>query len=349
MGRSVFYGFQFPHHGRFAAFSALSREFEKTDVTVCRARFPNIPKWMPGRAHAYAYIQWFKLNEYLLRSAFDAGKLVHYFFPENSLYKAPSWKRNGRLVLSCHQPADQLDSLAKWPAGKFFFEGLKAADSVVLMASCELDAYRALAPSSSVICIPHGVDTDFFCPESGGGTAVKEAGFRILTVGNWLRDYSLWVETVRRVSARCKDVEFTVIANSGTLSEVRKNLNGLAPNVRLLHGVSDEVLRDEYKKADLIFLPLKNSWANNTLLEGLSCGCPMVVTDLPATREYAGDAACFVGKGDPDAAAEKILQLYASPEARAALGRKARERIERQYGWNRIAQQYINLYDQLLK
>lgn len=346
MNNAVFYGFQFPHHGQFSAFSALSREFEQQGVKVFRMPFPNIPGWMPGRVYGELYSRWFRLNEYRLKAEFNAGKLVHYFFPENSLYKAPLWKKGGQLVLSCHQPAERLEGMAKSKTGKYFFEGLKAADSVVLMASCELDAYRALAPSADVICIPHGVDTDFFCPDSSVKTATKNR-FRILTVGNWLRDYSLWAETVCGVSARLRDVEFVVIANSETLAEVRKNLIGTVANVSLLHGISDEALRCEYQKADLLFLPLTNSWANNALLEGMASGRPLVVTDLPATREYAGDDACFIEKGSSNAAIEMILQLCGDQNRRDELGRKARERMESQFTWRIIAKQYMDLYQRL--
>jgi glycosyltransferase involved in cell wall biosynthesis len=349
MKDAVFYGFQFPHHGRFSAFSALSREFEKTDVRVCRTPFPQTPAWWPKRVRGSVYSKWFKLNEYRLRPAFDAEKLVHYFFPETSLYKAPLWKGDGRLVLSCHQPVEMLEEMAKWKTWKYLSEGLKAADSVVLMASCEIDAYHSWVPNGEVVCIPHGVDTDFFCPAGAGVKAIKEGRFRILTVGSWLRDYSLWAETVRRVSEKCNEIEFTVIANVETLAEVRKSLNGSKVNVRLLHGISDESLRDEYQRADLIFIPLKNSWANNALLEGMSCGRPVVVTDLPATREYAGEAAWFIKKGCVEDAVEKISQLVTQPDLGAAMGGEARLRMSTRYRWGIIAQQYIDLYGRLLK
>ena len=85
---ALFYGFQFPHHGKFSAFSALSRGFEETDVKVCGMKFPQVPQWVPGRIHPSLSKKWFQLNEYRLKSSFSSGQLVHYFFPENSLFKA---------------------------------------------------------------------------------------------------------------------------------------------------------------------------------------------------------------------------------------------------------------------
>jgi glycosyltransferase involved in cell wall biosynthesis len=339
---ALFYGFQFPHHGRFSAFSALSAEMKKNGINVCDIHFPDIPLWVPGRIRGPAAQKWYEANECRLKKAFKSGETVHYFFPENSLFRAPEWKRNGALVLSCHQPAQQIIKANQCRGRKYFLEGLKSADAVVLMASCEIDAYRELSSGGNVFCIPHGVDTDFFSPVSA---APDPAGiFRILTVGNWLRDYPLWAQVVEQVAGQSSEVEFSVLANADQLAAATANLKSARGKVRILRGISDEQLREEYQRTDLIFLPLINAWANNALLEGMACGKPVVATDLPAIREYAGSAARFVEKGSVDAAVAEILRLIPAKKERGALGEQARQRMVSAFSWNTIAQQYLNLY-----
>lgn len=342
MGNAVFYGFQFPHHGNFSAFSALSREFERTGVRVCKTAFPNTDCLWPGRIRGPVNKKWFQLNEFRLKRAFSNGDLVHYFFPENSLFKAPEWKKKGSLVLSCHQPLEQMMARPKTRA-KYLFEGLKAADAVVLMASCELEKYQGLAPNSEVLCIPHGVETNFFCPAPS--LPEPNGTFRVLTVGNWLRDYDLWAKVVDRVVSERPDVEFSVLANPDRLKAATQGIKIGKNNVRVLQGVSDEQLRDEYRRADVVFLPLKNAWANNALLESMACGRPLLATDLPAIREYAGDAACFVPRGDADGAAHQIIRLRTNPDLRNELGRAARIRMESGFCWKHIAARHIDLYE----
>ena len=324
----------------------MSREFEKINVRVARVRYPQLPAWLPGRIRGCLAKQWFVANEYRLKQAFDKRQLVHYFFPENTLFEATKWKRGGSLLLSCHQPVEHLKASPYMQKRPFFYDGLKASDAIVLMASCEIEQYRELAPNSEVLCIPHGVDSDFFSPGTFPG---KEDGtFRILTVGNWLRDYDQWAAVVERVASEYPNVEFSVLANQDRLASAAENLKIGRDNIRLLSGISDEQLRDEYRRADVVFLPLKDAWANNALLESMSCGRPLLVTDLPATREYAGAAAMFMSKDDADAAAQRLLELRNQPETRAELGRKARIRIEAEYGWELIARQHLNLYAGLL-
>jgi len=348
MDNIVFYGFQFPHHGRFSAFSALSRGFEATDVRVCRMKYPQMPQWCPGRVRGSLSKKWFQLNEYRLKSVFSSNQLVHYFFPENSLFKAARWKKASPLVLSCHQPIEALRASSYMQINTAFYEGMKAADRVVLMASCEIDEYRELAPNSEVLCIPHGVDTDYFSPATSSDAGISDGLFNVLTVGNWLRDYEQWAEVAKKMTGECPEVEFTVIANPERLTSIREYLGGDMTNIRLLSGITDEELRNEYRRADVVFLPLMDAWANNALLESMSCGCPLLVTDLPAIREYAGEAACLVQKNDADAVVHKLLNLRDNPRVRDELGRFARVRMEREYRWEHIVHRHLDLYSDLM-
>jgi glycosyltransferase involved in cell wall biosynthesis len=339
---AVFYGFQFPHHGQFSAFSALSKAMKSKGFTVRRVF---LPSWLCLRGLRRLERPWFKVNEYRLKKDFDRKKLVHYFFPENSLFQAPKWKK-GPLVLSCHQPVETLMRARERGPLLSFLEGLKVADAVILMASCELDAYRELAPHAEVLCIPHGVDTDFFRPAE---LPRREDGkFRILTVGNWLRDYDVWARVVERIASQCPEAAFSVLANPDRLAAAMANLKRGRENVRVLQGISDEQLRYEYRQADVVFLPLQNAWANNALLEGMACGRPIVATDLPAIREYAGNAAVLVEKGSVEFAVQALLQLHDDPDGRAILAKTARTRAEDKLSWKRIAEQHKILYSRLL-
>jgi len=342
---AAFYGFQFPHHGKFSAFLALSKAMHHAGVIIRSVPYPSAPAFLPSRLQKKITHIAFKALEYRVRQDFRMDRTVHYFFPENSLFRAPRWKRKGALVLSCHQPVQQIRAIHGVHKNAPFLSGLRTADAVVLMASNEIEAYRELAPHSKILCIPHGVDTDFFTPAASPPS--DESTFRILTLGNWLRDYDLWAKVVDQVSARCPSVQFSLLANPDLIHKATKQLTTGARHVRILRNISDEQLREEYRRADVVFLPLQHAWANNALLESMSCGRPLVVTDLPATREYAGTAARYIAKGSAEAATEEILRLFHAPDERYALGQHARTVCATHFPWHRIAQETIALYRSL--
>lgn len=343
---AAFYGFQFPHHGKFSAFTALSSAFEKTDVRVYRSFYPSIPKWIPGRISGPMIENCLKLNEQKIKNEFYHNNLVHYFFPENSLFNAPKWKKSGPMVLTCHQPVEVLLRAKKNGRLQHFFEGLKVADAIILMASCELDAYREISQHSEVTFIPHGVDSEFFSPSLS--TNLKDNKFRVLTVGSWLRDYNLWANVVEKIVKIRPDIEFSVLGDTGQLKKAMETLKHGHENVRVLKSITDEQLRDEYRRADVFYLPLIDAWANNALLESMSCGCPVIVTDLPATNEYARNNVLYVEKGSIDASIEALLKLYYDRPLCRTLGQNARQMIVSKYEWPKIVHEHLHLYSKHL-
>lgn len=344
MTNAVFYGFQFPHHGRFSAFSAMSREMAARGV---RVRSLPLPGLLFRRGFRRLREPWFRMSERLVKPCFDQGGLVHYFFPENSLFRGPEWKNKGRLVLSCHQPVATLHVARNNGQLSSFISGLQAADAVVLMASVELEAYRELAPRARVCFLPHGVDTGFFAP--GEPPSAEDGVFRVLTLGNWLRDYELWAQVAEALLPGAPKVEFSLLANPGVLADAVSRLSCGGSRVRILQGISDRELREEYRRADLVFLPLLDAWANNALLECMACGRPVLVTDLPATREYCGDAVRYLPKGNLEAAVAGIRELMSAPAARTELGRRAREQMASGFSWARIARLHEDLYRSVSK
>src|SRR4029434_2099065 len=115
-------------------------------------------------------------------------------------------------------------------------------------------------------------------------------------------------------------------------------------------GLSDLELRAAYARAQLMFLPLKDSAANNAILESLAMGLPLVVTDLPATRFYAGaESARYVLNTDIDGCVTSLMSLADDATQRQRMGAAGRARAVAEFSWPRIADRYRGLYQSLLE
>mgnify|MGYP006293561003 CR=1 FL=1 len=338
MSNIIIYGFQFPHHGSNSAFIPFKKEMISRSIPVCEFAYPKLPKFRPKRIRDIFVKQWYRINELRIKSAFESGKTVHYFFPENSLYEGGSWRdcTNSRLILTCHQPASRIIN-----AREGLLKAMKVADKIVLMAPTEIQAYSEVLSHDRISFVPYGVDSNFFTPLSKINDE-KNKQRSILTIGNWMRDYKVWAETVDIIESVSDNITFTVIANSSTLNRVRSYNFKSRPNVRYLVNISDKQLLSEYRSADILFLPLKNALANTALLEGMACGCTIVITDLPATRAYGKDAVCYIEKCSSTAASNQILSLLSNIPFTRSLGAKARSVAEREYTWSKIAYMYVN-------
>jgi glycosyltransferase involved in cell wall biosynthesis len=83
--------------------------------------------------------------------------------------------------------------------------------------------------------------------------------------------------------------------------------------------------------------------------EAMSHGVPCVVTDVGDSAAVVGDSGVVVPPGDPAALAEGWLRLLGLPAAeRAALGARARERIEQRYSIAAVARRYAEVYERVV-
>lgn len=339
---AIFFGFSFRHHGPHTAFHGLKAELSK-DQLVIDATTP-WPAWTPHWLEWRLTWRWLRWSEWRLRPYYASHetRVIHYFFPENTMRKAHRWKGRHRLIATCHQPAENMRKRLAAGQDAAFFAGLRSCDHLVVQTRHDQEAYRGLFPGRPVHFVPLGVDTTFFNPALAAPVPWSEG--TILTVGNWLRDYATWARVVRTLTLQHPDVRFTVIANPDTQLLIRRELGPGNWPVEFRNGISDEALRQEYARARLMFLPLQSAMANDALLEAMSMEIPVITSDLAATRDYLDRAGVFVRDNDVDTFADGILRLWnRRPDARE-MGQAGRLRALQWYAWEKIADQYRTLY-----
>ncbi len=339
--KAVLFGFSFLHHGPHTAFHGLAKALSDQIVIDVTPPLPRqTPHWIMWRFNW----RWLAWSERRVRPYFKdpEPRVIHYFFPENTMRQAAQWKGKHHLVATCHQPAARLSGRER-PVNPLFIESLKASDAIIVQCKSHIGEYQALFPDVKVGCIPLGVDTTFF----HGRVEIPQERPRILTVGNWLRDYATWAKVVNTFAWKASAPEFTVVASANTIAEAKRHLSNDNLPVRFLCGISDEELRAEYEKATLFYLPLEDAMANDAILEALAMGKASVVTDLPATRDYLGDAAIYVAKNSADEAIAAIEGLLTHPDRARSMRMCARQRAEDLYAWDKIADQYRQVYRQV--
>lgn len=289
--------------------------------------------------------RWHRLSEWRLRRIFAKRErqCVHYLYPENTLFHGNEWKRNHGIVLSCHQPAAYLQGM-KQGGHEGFFRGLESADRVVLLASHFKADYETLCDRSRLVVIPHGVDANFFRPASA-----KPQQPLVITIGNWLRDYDFWASAVIKLGIEMPEVQFAVVATPQALGEARARAEAkLGGRIRFLQGLTDEQLRDLYQQAAVLFLPLKDAGANNALLEAMASGVPVVVTDLPASREYAEGCGVFFARDAIEECVSKLAEVLTDAKQWDALSQACHLRAVEHFAWEVIARRYASLYSEVL-
>jgi glycosyltransferase involved in cell wall biosynthesis len=227
--------------------------------------------------------------------------------------KRPRWLKT-RITATFHQTTDKLEGIAgTLRAGML--------DGIVCVSRSQIPLLKHLVPDGRCVFIPHGVDTDFFSPRAAPATA--GANPLLLAVGAHRRDFTTLMAAARIIKSRRPDARVRLIAPRDAAARAAQD--GL---IETASNVSDAELRDAYREARMLFLPLEAATANNALLESMATGCPAVITDLAAIRDYTHtDAALLCPQGDAQAHADAALRLLDDASLCARMGRAAHERV----------------------
>lgn len=122
---------------------------------------------------------------------------------------------------------------------------------------------------------------------------------------------------------------------------------GLKDKVEMQGHVRYKRLISEIKKADVVSLPsLHEVGPFIAALEGMACKKPLVVFDLPFTREFIVNmkTGILVRPGNVMDLAEKIGLLLSDKKLRNKIGKNAYEYVKKKHDWDKLVDKYIEIY-----
>jgi glycosyltransferase involved in cell wall biosynthesis len=228
-----------------------------------------------------------------------------------------------KTVATFHQPPDVIRQLIN-------DEMLRWLDAIILVSPSQLSFFRDRVPDDKLHVVLLGVDAELFSP-----SAAKRNDDQVvcITTGLHLRDW----DTFTKVALAMPDIKFVVVTSSRVKFED-------IPNLTLCSGISDASLADLYRSADILFLPLLDTTANNTLLEGIASGLPVVATDHESVRAYLpNEEAILIKDNRVGGFVAAIKRLQNDRILRDAMGKRSRARAE-ELSWLNIIKQYEAIY-----
>jgi len=85
------------------------------------------------------------------------------------------------------------------------------------------------------------------------------------------------------------------------------------------------------------------------ILEALACGVPVLIMRQCHFPEVAEAKAGIVIDPDPDQLAEALTKLLDNPELRKEMGANGRRLVTERFTWDKIVEQMIELYRNVLR
>lgn len=156
------------------------------------------------------------------------------------------------------------------------------------------------------------------------------------------------ISAFRRVQAECSLVIAGDCPNSANYEGQLHELAGTDPRIRFLGRVSGRLLEELYSNARLFVQPSELEGMSIGLLEAMSYGNTCIASDIPENLECLGEAGLSFRSKDPEDLARVLDWSIRNPEAATELGKKARDRVESYFSWNRVVNQLESLYEQVV-
>ncbi len=110
-----------------------------------------------------------------------------------------------------------------------------------------------------------------------------------------------------------------------------------------------EKIADYYQVLDLLVLPSLSEGLPNTVLEAMSFGVPVLATAVGGVPEIIQNGnGMMVPPNDPEALAERMIELLSDDALRQAIGLKGKKSLYPRFAPENRVRQIVSLYEELL-
>jgi len=225
---------------------------------------------------------------------------------------------------------------------------LRRCDALMAANEDSLAELSGKAPRVEVTMVANGVDPAQFHPDE---TAQRpDRPFRVLVVSRLMADKDplTAIDACADLARRGHELELTVVGVGAQADEVRRRVEAAGIPARWFDTMPQPELADEYRRAHVLVLSSLREGFNQSTLEAMACGTPVVASDIPGIREGVGDAGILLPPGDAGAFAEHLARLIADPALRSTMAGRSIERAS-SYTWPAISEQVREVYERAIR
>jgi glycosyltransferase involved in cell wall biosynthesis len=295
---------------------------------------------------SFIFMQWFEARRQVRK-----GSVIHahWLIPQGIV--ARMMRRP--TLLTCHG-ADvfSLRGKAASLAKKF---ALASAGAVTVVSEAMVDPVVRLSPAVVPKVRPMGVDlTNAFTPGEGARDVAH-----LLFVGRLVEKKGLDVllRAMPTVVAAHPSVRLTIVGHGPLDGRLRAEVarRKLSGNVSFTGPLTQDRLVPLYRSASLFVSPFRATASGDqeglglVMVEALGCGCPVVASDLPATRDILlGTPGCvMVASEDANALASALIAMLDAPDAVQQAAMVGARLMRERFDWSSVARGYGDILESL--
>jgi glycosyltransferase involved in cell wall biosynthesis len=287
------------------------------------------------------------------------------------------------IVQTYHQKSDTYGALVAWACGvrhlisskrdtgelrtrlhTFLNRRMSGMFEAIIMAAegvrRAVVARDGLAPRKRIITIYNGVDTRRFRPPTGEERRAARTRLDLcdgdLVVGMVAglrpeKNHDVFLEALLRVAPQVTNLKVLLVGAGPLLERYRAQFgDGSLREKTLFAGDVADVLPWVWAMDIGCLTPGSNEGFSNAVIEQMSAGLAMIVTDVGGNAEAVADGenGIVVAAGDAAALAQALLRLANDVPLRREMGRASRRRVEENFSLEQMCARHAQLYREIL-
>jgi glycosyltransferase involved in cell wall biosynthesis len=221
----------------------------------------------------------------------------------------------------------------------FWKKVIQNSEQIVCLSESLKSLVLERGPDTKITVVPNGLDANKFQPDGN-----KQR--RILIVSRMFerKGIQYLFEALEGLEL---EHELNVVGDGPYLENLQQIAHSLKLKVRFwgwLENTSPEI-KDLYETSSIFVFPSESENFPIVLLEAMAAGMAIITTKDTGCAEVVGDTALLVESRNSVAIREALVRLMSNPGLCKGLGQAARIRLENNFSWTTVAEQYADLYE----
>lgn len=334
----------------YSKWSKVPRNELFEGIEVLHPRYPVLPKVGMSIAPALlAYWTWRTIRQ-VMGDGFNFDLIdAHYFYPDGVAAALLGRWIDKPVVITGRGTDLNLIPQYRLPRRQICWAASRASEIATVSESLRSVLTSLGVPESKTRTLRNGVDLDVFAPSVERARFRSMSGTRetsLLTVGHLIERKGHHL-AIKALALLPEDVELRIAGDGPMEAELRQLARDqrVENRVHFLGRLDRPDLVKAYNVADVLVLASSREGMANVLLESMSCGTPVVATEVWGAPEVVDDQSGeLVPSREPGALADGVLALLKRNVSREAVRRHAES-----FSWDATTQGQLNMFKRVLQ
>lgn len=286
------------------------------------------------------HFEWTQVASYLRKLQTNLPVVISAHNIESMIWER--YSRNARNIVAklfYFLQMKKMYKFEKWAYNK--------ADFVTAVSEADAKIIKEEYGQKKVLLVSNGVDIHYFKNNNSNIRNNEILFFGAMDYKPNIDAVIFFLENVMPLLVnKLTNVRFLVVGRNP--AKRLKNIEKNHSYVEVVGTVDD--MRPFYKKDSIFVVPLKSGGGTRLkILEAMAMEMPIVSTRIGAESLHYENGVNIMIADTPEQFCNKIYELYEKPQLKEKLGRAARDLVENQYCWEKIAIIQNNLWRTMIK